>query len=56
MNMCTKIKLLRNSLVQSSAIDLDGVITFASLGKPVMMKIVGKFLVELKDMVKDKAH
>ena len=33
---------------------LDGVITFASLSKPVMMKIVGKFLVELKDMVKDK--
>ena len=33
---------------------LDGVITFAKLGKPVMMKIVGKFLVELKDMVKDK--
>ena len=33
---------------------LDGVITFAKLGKPVMMKIVGKFLVELKDMVKEK--
>jgi len=33
---------------------LDGVITFAKLGKPVMMKIVGKFLVELKDMVRDK--
>ena len=33
---------------------LDGVITFASLGKPVMMKIVGKFLVELKTMVVDK--
>jgi ATP-dependent Clp protease ATP-binding subunit ClpA len=33
---------------------LDGVITFNSLGKPVMMKIVGKFLVELKDMVKEK--
>jgi len=33
---------------------LDGVITFASLGKPVMMKIVGKFLLELKNMVKDK--
>ena len=33
---------------------LDGVITFNSLGKPVMMKIVGKFLVELKNMVKDK--
>jgi ATP-dependent Clp protease ATP-binding subunit ClpA len=33
---------------------LDGVITFNKLGKPVMMKIVGKFLVELKDMVKDK--
>ena len=33
---------------------LDGVITFNSLSKTVMMKIVGKFLVELKDMVKDK--
>jgi len=33
---------------------LDGVITFAKLGKPVMLKIVGKFLVELKDMVKEK--
>jgi ATP-dependent Clp protease ATP-binding subunit ClpA len=33
---------------------LDGVITFNKLGKPVMMKIIGKFLVELKDMVKDK--
>jgi len=30
---------------------LDGVITFAKLGKEVMLKIVGKFLVELKDMV-----
>jgi ATP-dependent Clp protease ATP-binding subunit ClpA len=33
---------------------LDGTITFARLGKEVMMKIVGKFLVELKDLVKDK--
>jgi len=33
---------------------LDGTITFAKLSKEVMMKIVGKFLVELKDMVKDK--
>ena len=33
---------------------LDGVITFAKLGKEVMMKIVGKFLVELKNMVVDK--
>ena len=33
---------------------LDGVITFAKLGKEVMLKIVGKFLVELKDMVKEK--
>ena len=33
---------------------LDGVITFNKLGKPVMMKIVGKFLLELKNMVKDK--
>jgi ATP-dependent Clp protease ATP-binding subunit ClpA len=33
---------------------LDGVITFAKLGKPVMLKIVGKFLMELKTMVKEK--
>jgi len=33
---------------------LDGVVTFAKLSKEIMMKIVGKFLVELKDMVKDK--
>ena len=33
---------------------LDGVITFARLSKEVMMKIVGKFLVELRDMVSDK--
>ena len=33
---------------------LDGVITFNKLGKPIMMKIVGKFLLELKNMVKDK--
>ena len=33
---------------------LDATITFAKLGKEVMMKIVGKFLVELKAMVKEK--
>ena len=33
---------------------LDGTITFAKLGKEVMIKIVGKFLVELKNMVVDK--
>jgi ATP-dependent Clp protease ATP-binding subunit ClpA len=33
---------------------LDGVITFAKLGKEVMMKIVGKFLLDLKKMVIDK--
>ena len=33
---------------------LDGIVTFAKLSKEVMMKIVGKFLVELKGMVKDK--
>ena len=33
---------------------LDGVITFAKLSKEIMMKIVGKFLVELKTMVADK--
>jgi len=33
---------------------LDGVVTFAKLTKEVMMKIVGKFLVDLKEMVSDK--
>jgi len=33
---------------------LDATITFAKLGKEVMMKIVGKFLAELRDQVKDK--
>jgi ATP-dependent Clp protease ATP-binding subunit ClpA len=33
---------------------LDATITFGKLSKEVMMKIVGKFLVELKTMVKDK--
>ena len=33
---------------------LDGTITFAKLGKEVMMKIVGKFLLELKEQVADK--
>jgi len=33
---------------------LDGVITFAKLGKEVMIKIVGKFLLELKQQVVDK--
>lgn len=33
---------------------LDGTITFSKLGKPVMLKIVGKFLMELKAMVEPK--
>jgi ATP-dependent Clp protease ATP-binding subunit ClpA len=33
---------------------LDGIVTFAKLSKETMMKIVGKFLVELKTMVKDR--
>ena len=33
---------------------LDGVITFGKLTKEVMMKIVGKFLLELKKQVKEK--
>jgi len=33
---------------------LDGVITFGKLDKPVMMKIVGKFLLELKQQVQEK--
>ena len=33
---------------------LDATITFAKLGKTVMLKIVGKFMKELKDQVKQK--
>jgi len=33
---------------------LDGVITFGKLSKETMMKIVGKFLVTLKEQIKDK--
>jgi ATP-dependent Clp protease ATP-binding subunit ClpA len=33
---------------------LDGIITFGKLSKNTMIKIVGKFLVELKTQVKDK--
>jgi ATP-dependent Clp protease ATP-binding subunit ClpA len=33
---------------------LDGVVTFGRLSKEVMLKIVGKFLVELKQQTKDK--
>lgn len=33
---------------------LDGVIRFGSLSKETMIKIVGKFLVELKEQIKDK--
>ena len=34
---------------------LDGVVTFGKLDKPIMMKIVGKFLLELKNQVTDKS-
>ena len=33
---------------------LDGIITFKKLGKPVMVKIVNKFIEELRGQVKDK--
>ena len=33
---------------------LDGVVTFGKLEKPIMLKIVGKFLLELKNMLDDK--
>jgi ATP-dependent Clp protease ATP-binding subunit ClpA len=33
---------------------LDGVITFKKLGKPVMVKIVGKFIDEMREQVKEK--
>jgi len=34
---------------------LDAVVTFAKLSKEIMIKIVGKFLLELKDMVSNKS-
>jgi ATP-dependent Clp protease ATP-binding subunit ClpA len=34
---------------------LDAVVTFAKLSKEIMIKIVGKFLLELKNMVQDKS-
>ena len=33
---------------------LDGVVTFGKLEKPIMLKIVGKFLLKLKNMLDDK--
>lgn len=33
---------------------LDGVVTFGKLNKETMIKIVGKFMVEVRDQVKDK--
>jgi ATP-dependent Clp protease ATP-binding subunit ClpA len=33
---------------------LDGVVTFGKLEKPIMLKIVGKFLLELKTMLDEK--
>jgi len=33
---------------------LDGIITFKKLGKPVMIKIVNKFIDEMRDQVKEK--
>jgi ATP-dependent Clp protease ATP-binding subunit ClpA len=33
---------------------LDGVVVFGKLDKPIMLKIVGKFLVELRTMLDDK--
>ena len=33
---------------------LDGIITFAKLSKETMIKIVGKFMVELKEQIRDK--
>ena len=33
---------------------LDGIVTFKKLGKPVMIKIIGKFIDEMREQVKDK--
>jgi ATP-dependent Clp protease ATP-binding subunit ClpA len=47
-------KDLKNFFAPEFRNRLDGVITFAKLTKEVMLKIVGKFLVELKGQVTDK--
>ena len=47
-------KELKNFFAPEFRNRLDATITFAKLGKETMMKIVGKFLLELKTMVKDK--
>jgi len=47
-------KELKNFFAPEFRNRLDGVITFSKLTKEVMLKIVGKFLVELKDQVVDK--
>jgi ATP-dependent Clp protease ATP-binding subunit ClpA len=33
---------------------LDGIVTFKKLGKPVMVKIINKFIDEMREQVKDK--
>jgi ATP-dependent Clp protease ATP-binding subunit ClpA len=33
---------------------LDGIVTFKKLGKPVMIKIIGKFIDEMREQVKEK--
>jgi ATP-dependent Clp protease ATP-binding subunit ClpA len=52
--MTTKIKNLRKFFAPEFRNRLDGIITFGKLSKETMIKIVGKFLVELKDQVNDK--
>jgi len=47
-------KELKNFFAPEFRNRLDGVITFSKLTKEVMLKIVGKFLVELKEQVVDK--
>jgi ATP-dependent Clp protease ATP-binding subunit ClpA len=45
---------LKNFLTPEFRNRLDGIITFSKLSKDTMIKIVGKFIDELKDQVKDK--
>jgi ATP-dependent Clp protease ATP-binding subunit ClpA len=46
---------LKNFLTPEFRNRLDGIITFNKLGKDTMVKIVNKFIEELKEQVKDKA-
>jgi ATP-dependent Clp protease ATP-binding subunit ClpA len=47
-------KALKNFLAPEFRNRLDGIITFNKLSKDIMIKVVGKFLLELKNQTKSK--